>query len=365
MKKKSTKKWLIPILLVTAIAASTFFVCGDKNDDENQAKTVKVEKKTIIDKALAVGAIEPIDEIAVKSKVSGVVGKIYVEEGDYIEKSTVVLDVNPDPTPMELAKAKRAVEMSAINKETLSKELERQKHMLSKGLISDQEFENLNQSYEEAALQLQISKEELELIEKGKIAGTNIETVVRAPISGYILTRQVNVGDPVVPLTSYQPGTELLTMANMSNLIFKGSVDEIDVGKISEGMPCELIVGALPGKKVKGHVQLISLKAQKEDNTTVFPVEIVVDDTDGAVLRAGYSANAEIIIARRDSVLSIPERVVYFRNDSTLVRLPADNEDGYDEVLVETGLSDAINIQITGGLKEDQEILEKETKEII
>ena len=224
----------------------------------------------------------------------------------------------------------------------------------------------LEKQYDESFLKHKIAKEQLELLEKGKvrIADTNIETVIKSPISGYILDKLVNVGDPVVPLTSYQAGTELLRMANMSNLLFKGTVDEIDVGKISESLKADLQIGALPGKTVTGHVSLISLKARKEDNTTVFPIEIVIDETNEAVLRAGFSANANIIIAKRDSVLSIPERVITFRNDSAFVYIPQ-GEEGKKEIFIETGLSDAINIEVVSGLEKGQEVLEKESKEII
>jgi HlyD family secretion protein len=128
-------------------------------------------------------------------------------------------------------------------------------------------------------------------------------------------------------------------------------------------MTCELQIGALPGKSIKGHVKLISLKAKKEDNTTVFPIEIKIDETDGALLRAGFSANAHIIIAQRDSVLSIPERVVTFRNDSAFVKIPK-GEMGSEERYIKTGLSDAILIEVTEGLSEGEEVLEKEVKEI-
>lgn len=368
MKRRSKKRfiWIGIIVVFIAVAGVAVVKSNASKKDENGRRTVKVEKKTIVDKALAVGSIEPINEIAVKSKVSGVVGKMFVEAGYFVKAGTVVVEVNPDPTPLELAQAKRNVEMAQIEMETLRKELERKRTMQEKGLLSDQEFEVLKKQFDEASLRHQINKEQLELIEKGKvkIADTSIETVVKAPISGFILEKLVNLGDPVVPLTSYQPGTPLLTMADMQDLLFKGTVDEIDVGKIAEGMTCELQVGALPGRKVLGKVKLISLKAQKEDNTTVFPVEINVTDTDGAVLRAGYSANASIIIAQRDSVLSIPERVVTFRNDSAFVMLPKGERES-EEVYIKTGLSDAITIEVLSGLAEGQEVLEKEVKEII
>ena len=329
-------------------------------------QTVTVERKDIIERALAVGSIEPLNEIAVKSKISGVVGRLFVNVGDFVEAGDMLLEVRPDPTPLELVEAKRNVEMKQIAVETLERELKRNEELKEKNLISDYDFEILRQQYDEASLSLKVANEQLDLLEKGKvtIADKNIETVIKSPITGYILEKSVNVGDPVVPLTSYQAGTELMKMANMKHLIFKGTVDEIDVGKIKEGMLSELQIGALPGKNVKGHVTLISLKARKVENTTVFPVEIAIDETGGAVLRAGFSANAHVIIARKDSVLSIPERVVTFRNDSAFVRLPL-GEGQWEERHIITGLSDAIQIEVISGLKENDVVLEKEVEEII
>lgn len=359
-----SKKWIIIVsaaILVIAIAA----LAASRRKPASKTATVKVEKKDIVQKALAIGSLEPRDEVAVKSKISGVVGRIFVEVGAYVQRGQPLLEVRPDPTPMELVEAKRNVEMAEIELKTIQKERDRGDQLRVKGLISDQEIENLRRSYEEAELRHKIAQERLQLIEKGKvrIADTDIETVIKAPISGYVLEKSVNVGDPVVPLTSYQAGTELMKMADMKDILFKGTVDEIDVGKIREGMPAELQVGALPGKAVKGHVSLISLKARKQENTTVFPVEVVIDDAAGSVLRAGFSANVNIIIARKDSVLSLPERVVTFRNDSSFVRVPRGEKES-KELPVVTGLSDAIQIEVVSGLENGQEVLEKEVKPI-
>jgi HlyD family secretion protein len=364
--KKKTKRWITwSAIIIIIIIFIGFVLSSNSSEEENGRQTVKVTRKNIVDKALAVGSIEPVNEIDVKSKISGVVGKLYADVGDFVIHGDPLVEVKPDPTPLELAQAKRDVEMAEIELETLEKELKRSKELKSQGLISDQEFEVLERRHDEAKVRSQIARERLDLIEKGKvkIADTRIETVVKSPLTGFILEKNVNVGDPVVPLTSYQPGTALMRLADMTKLIFKGTVDEIDVGKIKEGMICELQIGAIPGATITGRVTLISLKAKKEDNTTVFPVEIRIDETDDTVLRAGYSANANIIIARRDSVLSIPERVVTFRNDSAFVQIPIGKENS-EELYIKTGLSDAIQIEVIEGLEEDQEVLEKEVKEI-
>lgn len=364
--KRKTKKRLIWIAAAVVVLALVAVLLGSSGRKQGEGpRSVKVQRADIVDKALAVGAIEPLTEISVKSKISGVVRKLFVDVGDQVREGEPLLEVRPDPTPLELAQAKRNVEMKAIELETYKRELQRNKQLSEKGLISDQDYELLEKQYDEAALSHQIAIETLDLLEKGKvtIAETSIETVIKAPISGYILEKAVNVGDPVVPLTSYQAGTELMKMADMTELIFKGTVDEIDVGKIAEGMHAELQIGALPGVTVSGNVSLISLKARKQDNTTVFPVEIVIEETHGAVLRAGFSANANIIIAKRENVLTVPERVVTFRNDSAFVSIPM-GDGSSKEIFIETGLSDAINIEVTSGLEEDQAVLEKEVQEI-
>lgn len=363
MKKKIKKRILYFLGFLLLLVIIFKFVTINSQTNKIQRKTVKVTRKNIVEKALAVGAIEPLNEIEVKSKISGVVGKLYVEIGDFVKVGQPLLEVKPDPTPLELAQAKRDVEMARIEKNNLSRELQRSQQLKQKGLISDQDFEKIQRQYKEAELKYQMRIEHLQLLEVGKteIGGKEIETVVKAPLTGYVLEKNVNVGDPVVPLTSYQPGTSLLRMANMDHLIFKGTVDEIDVGKIKEGLPCKIQIGALPGKTIKGHVTHISLKARKKDNTTVFPVEIHIDDKGDAILRAGYSANANIIIAQRDSVLALPERVVTFRHDSAFVQVPV-GENGSKEKYIKTGLSNAIFIEVVGGLKEGDAVLEKEIK---
>ncbi|HOT96111.1 MAG TPA: efflux RND transporter periplasmic adaptor subunit [bacterium] len=367
MLKRNRKKWywLIAAVVIVILLAASIMAKAKKGEEKGPAK-VKVGRMDIIDKALAVGAIEPRNEIAVKSKTSGVVGKLYVEVGDHIQAGAPLLDVRPDPTPLELAEATRGVEIAEIELATLSKELERQKELQAKGLIAQQEYETLAQQHDQASVRTQIARERLALLKKGRIniAGNAIETTVRAPITGYILQKSVNLGDPVVPLTSYQAGTELMKMADMKDLLFRGTLDEIDVGKITEGMPCELQIGALPGKTVKGHVSLISLKARKEENTTLFPVEIAIDDAAGAVLRAGFSANASVIISKKEKVLAIPERVVTFRNDSAFVQISTGPESSKEQY-IRTGLSDAINIEVISGLQEGQEVLEKKVKPIV
>lgn len=362
MKKKIIWSTLGVGVLVTA---ALVFILGSKDSDEGALPRVKVVKGDIIDKALAVGTIEPENEISVKSKVSGVVNKIFADAGTYVKAGQPLLEVRPDPTPLELADAKRNAELAQVEVGTMKKEKARQEVLVEKGLISTKEYEDFQRRFDEAELRLKIANEKLALLESGrvKIGNRSIESIIKAPIDGYVLSKTVEVGDPVTPLTSFQEGTVLMKMANMDQLVFKGTVDEIDVGKLKEGMDVELKVGALPGDTVRGKLRKISLKAEKKDQATVFAIEITIPKSNTATLRAGYSANANVIIQQKRDILTIPERVITFRNDSAFVKValgPGQSVERY----IKTGLSDAIHIEVTHGLAEGDSVEEKPVKKI-
>jgi HlyD family secretion protein len=334
---------------------------GGGEQDDGPA-TVRVARADVVDRALAVGTIEPEVSVSVKAKVSGVVSRAFAEAGDHVAADAPLLEIRPDATPLELIEARRGAELREIELENLKKDVERQKALSDRGLISVQDLELAQRHYDESALQLKTAREKLQLLESGRSAG--VESVIRAPISGYILEKTVETGDPVVPLTTYQEGTVLMTMADMSRLRFKGTVDEIDVGRLKEGMPVEIKIGALPDAKLTGRVSRISLKAKKEDSATTFPVEIALDPSPGVTLRAGLSANAEVVVQQREKVLVIPERLVTFEKDGK-AWVTVRNADGTTEKReIRTGLSDAIQVEVVSGLKEGEQVLEKPTQEI-
>lgn len=368
---------VIPVVLVAAAAITAVVLGRGKGDDENTRAHVEVTRGDIVDKALAVGTIDPRVEVEVKSQVSGVVKRQFAQAGDFVAAGAPLLELQPNPTPRELMDAARQIEVRELELNNLKSEFERQQQLFEKQLIAAQEFERSKRTYEEAALQVRTSREQLQLLRDGKVntSSGSVETVVRAPVSGFILDKMVEIGDPIVPLTSYQEGTVLMTMADMNDLIFRGTVDEIDVGRLEEGMMAQIKVGALPGADVTGRLARIWLKAKKEENSTVFPLEVEITEAverDAAnpeavptpvVLRAGYSANTELIIEKRENVLLIPERLVTFAGDSTRVEvLMPDNS---TEVrLIKTGLSDAIHVEVLEGLREGEKVAEKPPKKI-
>jgi HlyD family secretion protein len=194
-----------------------------------------------------------------------------------------------------------------------------------------------------------------------------MESIIRAPAAGTILTRAVNPGEPVVPLTSYQPGTELATIADMTDLIFKGTVDEIDVGKLRVGLTARIKVGALPTDVVTGKVSRIAPQAQQKEGATLFDVEIELDRGAKIVLRAGYSANADVIIREKKDVLVLPERVVIFEDGGkkTFVEVPGATEKAEPKKKeIKLGISDGMNVEVASGLEKGNKVLERPPKKI-
>lgn len=359
------KKIFITASILFVVGLVLFFAIDGSANKDDGYKPVDVEVGSIIDKALAVGKIEPQQEISVKSKVPGIVRKCFVEVGDIVKKGDPLFDVAPDPTPIEYAEASRQVELNQVSYKNAERKLKRSRSLLDQSLISSQEYESKEFAFDDAELRLKLSKEKLSLIVTGRteIADIKIDNIIRAPIGGTVLSRFVEEGDPVVPLTSYQAGTELLTLANMDNLIFRGNVDEIDVGKLHHGMAVEIEVGAISGDKISGILRRISPKAHKEEGSTLFEVEIDLDKIDLRFLRAGYSANADIIITKKVDILLVPERLVKVEDSVTTVEVE-DSLGFVSTVEIETGLSDGINMEVVTGLSENDKLVERPPREI-
>jgi HlyD family secretion protein len=348
------------VALVAVAAAAAAAALMPRGGAANGVRGIEVVRGDLVDRALAVGTIVPEVEVSVKSKVSGVVQRRFAEVGDFVPAGAALLEIRPDPTPLELVEARRQLELNESQLESLARQYERQQELRARGLVAEQEYDQSRQRWTEAQLQAQVARDRLALLEQGRVAtaGGRIESVVRSPISGYILEKRVEVGDPVVPLSSYQEGTVLLTMADMQSLIFRGTVDEIDVGRLAEGMEAEIRVGALPDARIRGVVSRISLKARREDQATTFPIEITLETPDGVTLRAGYSASADVIIERRTDVLTVPERVVTFEGGTA--RVTVLRADGTTEPrTIRTGLSDAITVEVLEGLAAGERVLEK------
>src|SRR6185436_17416782 len=261
---------------------------------------------------------------------------------------------------------RRALEIARNVFDEAHKRHERLQSLRRQGVIATQDSEQAEEDVQDAQIRLNLANERLALLEKGRVKTErmNVESIIRAPISGTVLELLVNEGDPVVPLTSYQAGTALTNLADMSTLVFKGTVDEIDVGKLREGMPARIKVGALPDAAVEGTVYKIAPKSKTAEGATLFDVEVALKPGTGVTLRAGYSANADIVVREKQNVLLIPERLVTFAEGKATIEVPPPGEGEPVKKEIKVGLSDGINIEVAEGLQAKDQVVERPPKKI-
>lgn len=357
------KKIVIPVILLIALGVVFVLVSGRKKKG-NELKYVPVKRGDIAERALAVGTLEPEQEIKVKSPIPGIVSEVLFKVGDAVAKGSPLFNISPNPTPLEYVETRRSMEVAEVTFSKTLAERDRNAQLFQSKLISKSQMDALEAEYNEARLRHQVAQERFQLLEKGRIEMSNrsVDSIVRAPISGIVLSLSAHQGDPVVPLTNFQPGTDLGSMAEMKDILFKGTVDEIDVGKLVAGMEAELQIGALADKKIRGTLERIFPKARKEGNATLFDVEIVLAEAPGIILRAGYSATAYVKIQEHQNVLIVPERLVLSEEGKRFVEIK-ENET-ISKVEVKTGLSDGLNIEILEGLKEGDQVVERPPREI-
>jgi HlyD family secretion protein len=240
------KKIVIPIVLLVAAGVVFVLFSGRKKKDEG-LKFAEVKRGDIAERALAVGTLEPEQEIKVKSTIPGIVAHVLFKVGDTIAKDSPLFEISPNPTPLEYVEARRNMEVAEVSQLRTQNERDRNAKLFESKLISQSQMDTLQAEYNEARLRYRVARERFELLEKGRIQMSNryIDSIIKAPISGIMLSLSAHEGDPVVPLTNFQPGTELCSMADMKKILFKGTVDEIDVGKIVPGMDAEIQIGAM------------------------------------------------------------------------------------------------------------------------
>ena len=353
-------------VLVLAGGVSAALYSKSNSQKDKGFKTVPVSRGAVVEKALAVGAIRPKREIAVKSKISGIVKTSFRQVGDVVRAGDPLFEILPDPTPMELTEARREVEIARNVYDQARKKYDRAKTLREQGILSSQDWEQAEKDIQDSQIRLNLSTERLALIEKGRVKTErlDVESIIRAPTTGTVLELLVNEGDPVVPLTSYQAGTALTNLADMTTLIFKGTVDEIDVGKLREGMAAKIKIGALPDAKVEGKVSKIAPKSKTAEGATLFDVEIELLPAKDVVLRAGYSANADVAVREKQDVLLVPERLVAFADGKATVELPGVGEAPPAKKEIKVGLSDGMNIEVVEGLKEKDLVVERPPKKI-
>jgi HlyD family secretion protein len=358
---------LLILVVLAAATAGLYAWTRNGKDKDGGLKEVEVTTGTIVEKAVAVGQIQPRQKFQVKSKISGIVRRALVEVGDTVKAGDPLFEIGPDPTPLERTQVDRGVESAQASFKRAESDYNRSLELSRSGVTPKSDVDQKKEAYDLARVALMKAQQDRELTRRGRLTDTSTEGIIRAPAAGTVLTRAVNPGDPIVPLTSYQPGTEMATIADMSDLIFKGTVDEIDVGKLSVGMTTRIKVGALPTDVVTGRVARIAPQAQQKEGATLFDVEIELEPGQKITLRAGYSANADVIIREKKDVLVVPERLVTFEDGGkkTSVELAAAGPKAEPKKIdIKTGVSDGLNIEVVAGLKKGDKVVERPPKEI-
>ena len=312
------------------------------------------------------GKIEPRDEVAVKPQISGIITELLKEAGQRVEAGEVIAKLKVIPDMNQLASAESRVRLSRLNLEQAKTDHERQKTLYDKGLISANEYEKVRQTYNQAREEASIAQEQLELTRDGVSASnaSSSNTLVRSTISGIILDIPVMVGNSVILSNTFNDGTTIASVADMSNLIFRGNIDETEVGRLTVGMPMQITIGALQDLHFSASLEYISPKATATTGgANQFEIKAAVNvpadsiGSNASLIRSGYSATAQIVLEKSDKVLTIPEAAIEFSGDSTFVYVVKQGnakEKAYERRQVTTGLSDGINIEIRSGLKEDE-----------
>jgi HlyD family secretion protein len=358
-------KTLFILVVLAGVSAGVYAWTRNGKKGDGGFKEVEVAQGSIVEKAVAVGQIQPRQKFSVKSKISGIVKRALVQVGDTVKAGDPLFEIAPDPTPMEVTEVDRQVESAAASYRKAEGDYQRSLQLSRSGVLPKSDVEAKKESYDLARVAMTKAEQNRDLTRKGRLTVSGTESIIRAPAAGTILTRTVNPGDPIVPLTSYQPGTEMATVADMRDLIFKGTVDEIDVGKLSAGMTTRIKVGALPTDVVTGRVSRIAPQAQQKEGATLFDVEVELEPSK-ITLRAGYSANADVIIREKKDVLVIPERLVTFADGGkkATVEVPGSDPKSPKKVDIKTGISDGLNVEVVSGLTKGQKLVERPPKEI-
>jgi len=356
-------KWFLVLAIAAAIVFAVFKGLAGKNG--SNSPFVEVTRGSIERHAVATGTIGPEFEVLVKPQISGIVSQVFKRMGEKVQAGEPLVKIKPNPTPFDSVAAKRAVEAARLNEER-AMEFRDKANPLAKIMSLMMGRKEMERQFEQARLGRVRAEEQLNLIEEGKVIMDDevIDSVVTSPIDGYILERQVNVGDPVNALGSQNGGTVLCILADMDTLVFRGTIEEIDVGHLKEGMEASIQIGALPECHLGGTLAEISLKAAQRNNATVFAVRVPFKKPEEVVLRAGYSATANILIQKKDNVLLLPERVVERRRTEAFVNILKEPAGQSETRQIETGLSDGLMTEIVSGLDEGQRVLERTYKEI-
>ena len=364
------KKYLKITLLVVvaAIFIGTFIFLYQKSKPKTTVyETVTPEIADLEKTTVATGKVEPRDEVLIKPQISGIISEVYKEAGQTIKQGEVIAKVKVIPELGQLNSAESRVRVAEISTAQAETDHERIKKLYNDKLISREDYEKSEVEIKKAREELQTAKDALEIIKEGitKNSASFSSTLIRSTIDGLILDVPIKVGNSVIMSNTFNDGTTIATVANMNDLIFKGKIDETEVGRIHEGMPVKLTIGALQNLTFDAELEYISPKGVEENGANQFEIKAAVHAPDSIQIRSGYSAHAEIVLQRAQNVLAVPEGIIEFSGDSTFVWVMTDSipEQKFERRQIKTGMSDGIKLEIKEGLTGKEKVRASEKKD--
>ena len=364
------KKYLKITLLVVvaAIFIGTFIFLYQKSKPKTTVyETITPEIADLEKTTVATGKVEPRDEVLIKPQISGIISEVYKEAGQTIKQGEVIAKVKVIPELGQLNSAESRVRVAEISTAQAETDHERIKKLYNDKLISREDYEKSEVEIKKAREELQTAKDALEIIKEGitKNSASFSSTLIRSTIDGLILDVPIKVGNSVIMSNTFNDGTTIATVANMNDLIFKGKIDETEVGRIHEGMPVKLTIGALQNLTFDAELEYISPKGVEENGANQFEIKAAVHAPDSVQIRSGYSANAEIVLQRAQKVLAVPEGIIEFSGDSTFVWVMTDSipEQKFERRQIKTGMSDGIKLEIKEGLTGKEKVRASDKKD--
>lgn len=355
---KIVKYILIGVLVLGALWAAVFFIKSNSKSaityDTSQPFISSIEKKTV-----ATGKVVPEEEIEIKPQISGIIEKIYLEEGAKVKAGDLIALIKVVPNEQALFQARGRVNNAKVALGNAELDFNRNKTLFDKGVVSAQDFQNIQLTYDQAKLELENAQNDYQIILRGSAGGSSTaNTNIRATVDGTILEIPVEEGDQVIQSNNFNDGTTIASIADLGKMIFEGKVDEGEVGKLQVGTPLKISLGAVEDVELDAKLKFIAPKGVEETGAVQFKIEGDVEEKDDVFIRAGYSANASIVLEKKDSILVIPEAVLQFDKETDKpyveVAVGSAEEQKFERRDIETGISDGVNVEVISGLtKED------------
>lgn len=354
---KKTLLVLVAALLLSAFGGTLWFLWAKSQEEPMVYGSESPFTATIIRKTVATGSVVPRKEIELKPQVSGILDEIYVEPGIAVEEGDLIAKVTIVPDMISLSAAENRLNRAKINLENAETEFKRNGQLFDEGVLSEANFKVYELDLKNARLEVTAAEDNLALIREGarKKSAYTTNTLVKATTSGMVLEVPVEEGDSVIEANTFNEGTTIVAIADMDEMIFEGKVDESEVGKLAEGMELLLTVGALETEEFHADLEYIAPKGVEEDGAIQFEIRAALELKDDIFVRANYSANADIVLDRRDEVLAIQESWLQFDDEGAFVEVEKGDQQ-FEKIRVETGLSDGIQIEILSGISESDSI---------